>query len=201
MPDLQVIVVDGGSIDSTAQLADSMGATVITSMAGRGRQLATGANSANNEWFLFLHADTVLDPGWSAIVQNFVRNYDGDAAAYFKFALDHDSPQAKRLERIVSWRCRRFALPYGDQGLLIHRDLYQSVGGYSLIPLMEDVDFLRRLRRKIGRNGLHCLPVRAVTAADRYRRDGYLIRSGRNLLCLTAYWLGVPSRYIARLYG
>jgi len=202
LPESEIIVVDGGSSDSTVRIASEYGATVLSAKSGRGTQLAAGADAAKCEWFLFLHADTVLEPGWPQRVQEFIRTANSTmSAAYFRFALDHDSPQAQRLEKIVAWRCRRFGLPYGDQGLLIHRDLYRSAGGYSPVPLMEDVDFIRRLRRKTGRQGLQCLPARAVTGSERYRRDGYLLRSSRNLLCLTAYWLGVPTQFIARLYG
>jgi len=199
---LEIIVVDGGSRDGSAEAACEAGATVISTPSGRGRQLAEGGRAAKGDWLLFLHADTVLDSGWPDEVRNFIDGMDGRTdAAYFRFALDHDSPQAKRLESIVSWRCRCLGMPYGDQGLLIGRELYRSVGGFSALPLMEDIDILRNIKRKVGSKGLHCLPVRAITASDRYRRDGYLRRCSVNLLCLVAYWIGVPTRHIARLYG
>lgn len=199
---VEIIVVDGGSTDATRTIAAEAGATVLTETAGRGRQLAAGGDRAKGDWLLFLHADTVLDPGWSGSVDAFIHeNADKNRVAYFRFALDQDSAQARRLERMVAWRCRRFALPYGDQGLLIHRDLYRSVGGYKTMPLMEDVDLVRRLHRHIGRAAFFSLSAKAITASDRYRRTGYLTRSSLNLACLTAYWLGVPPRYIARFYG
>lgn len=199
---LEILIVDGGSKDGTVAAACESGATVVSTSAGRGRQLAEGGEAAKGDWLLFLHADTVLDSGWPDDVQKFINDKDGrNHAAYFRFALDHDSPQAKRLESIVSWRCRYFGMPYGDQGLLISRELYQSVGGFNALPLMEDVDILRSVKRKIGSKGLHCLPVKAITASDRYRRDGYLKRSSLNLLCLAAYWVGIPAHHIARLYG
>ena len=97
----------------------------------------------------------------------------------------------------MSWRCRLLALPYGDQGLLIPRGLYEALGGFRPLPLMEDVDLVRR----IGRRRLALLPVAAVTSAARYRRAGYGPRVLRNLACLSLYGLGVPPRVIARLYG
>jgi hypothetical protein len=120
-----------------------------------------------------------------------------ERAAYFRYALDDDAPAARRLERVVAWRCRRLGLPYGDQGLLLSRALYDAVGGYRPIVLMEDVDIVRRL----GRARLAALDHKAVTSAARYRRDGYLRRSARNLVCLSAWFLGVDPRRIARLYG
>jgi hypothetical protein len=88
-------------------------------------------------------------------------------------------------------------LPYGDQGLLIHRDLLASVGGMRALPLMEDVDLVRRL----GRKRLIALPADAVTSAVRWERQGYLRRSARNLGCLSLWFAGVPPRLIQRLYG
>src|SRR5262252_10796705 len=134
----EVVVVDGGSSDGTPALATSLGARVVCAPRGRGLQLAQGVLAARGEWLLLLHGDTRLAPGWREQVPC------PDCAAYFRFALDSDDPRARRLERLVAWRCRLFALPYGDQGLLIHRDLLQQVGGIKTLPLMEDVDLVRR---------------------------------------------------------
>ena len=192
----EVIVVDGGSRDATATIARRSRARVITAPRGRGTQLAAGAGAARGEWLLFLHADCRPLPGWDAAVRRFIAG-DGEAAGYFDLALDDKAPPARRLERIVRWRCRAFALPYGDQGLLIHRDLYDAVGGFRAIPLMEDVDLVRRL----GRARLRPLGATMLASARRYRRDGYLARPLRNMLCLSLYFAGVPPARIARLYG
>jgi hypothetical protein len=120
-----------------------------------------------------------------------------DRAGYFRFALDSDDPRARRLERLVAWRCRVLALPYGDQGLLIHRDLLHAVGGVRPLPLMEDVELVRRL----GRKRLVALDTTAVTSADKWHRQGWYRRSLRNLACLALYFAGTPPRLIARLYG
>ncbi|WP_205689923.1 TIGR04283 family arsenosugar biosynthesis glycosyltransferase [Caulobacter sp. SLTY] len=194
----EIIVVDGGSRDATIALAREAGATVIEAPPGRGGQLAAGAAAASGEWLLFLHADTVLDAGWREAVDRHAASPDAAArAACFRFALDDASPQARRLERWVALRVALLALPYGDQGLLIHRDHYARLGGFRPLPLMEDVDLVRR----IGRRGLNVLPLRAVTSARRWRQDGWLARSARNLFCLALFLAGVPAARIARLYG
>jgi glycosyltransferase involved in cell wall biosynthesis len=120
----------------------------------------------------------------------------GEQVAYFRLRLDDPSPAARRVERLVSWRCRAFGLPYGDQGLLISAAAYRALGGYRALPLMEDVELVRRL----GRARLVELPAAAITSAERYRRDGWWRRPLRNLVCLAAYFAGVPPRLIARLY-
>jgi rSAM/selenodomain-associated transferase 2 len=197
----QVIVVDGGSRDRTAEIVDSAGAELVQCDGGRGPQLATGARRARFGWLLFLHADTALEPGWEREATAFMERVDlgrrSPAAAAFRFALDDVGRKPRALERLVGLRNAVFRLPYGDQGLLIPKRLYDEVGGYRTMPLMEDVDLIRRL----GRRRTVLLHARAVTSADRFRSDGYLRRSTRNLLCLTLYTLRVPTHVISRIYG
>lgn len=161
---------------------------------GRGAQLAAGVAAATRPWLLLLHADTALGEGWRDAARAAMA--DPARAGYFRFRLDDDAPAARRLERAVAWRCRALALPYGDQGLLIHRDLLAAAGGVRPLPLMEDVDLVRRL----GRARLRPLAADAVTSAARWRREGYLRRSARNLLVLGLWFLGVREARLARIY-
>lgn len=191
----EIIVSDGGSTDDTATVATACNAQVVTAPAGRGTQLAAGATAARHDWLLLLHADTRLDAAAAAAAQIHMARHPG-RAGYFRFALDSVGPRARRLERLVAWRCRVLALPYGDQALLIHRDLLRSVGGIRPLPLMEDVDLVHRL----GRRQLRALDAAAVTSAAKWERDGWLHRSARNLLCLSLWFAGVAPHRIARLY-
>jgi rSAM/selenodomain-associated transferase 2 len=191
----EVLVVDGGSGDGTQEVAAASGARVLAAPPGRGGQLASGVAAATQPWLLLLHADTRLGPDWAAAATAHMRAAP-DRAGYFRFALDSDDRCARRLERLVAWRCRALALPYGDQGLLLHRDLLRAVGGVRPLPLMEDVDLVRRL----GRHRLVGLEVAAVTSAARWRHGGWYRRSARNLLCLALYFAGVPPRLLALLY-
>ena len=194
----EVIVSDGGSRDGTVAIAEAAGARVVAAPRGRGPQLIAGAAVAEGDWLLFLHADCRLMPGWEAAVATFIEGRGAvGRAGYFAFALDDDRPAARRLERVVAWRCRALGLPYGDQGLLIARTLYDAVGGFAPLPLMEDVDLARRL----GRHRLLPIPAKIIASARRYRREGYWRRPLRNVLCLSLYFAGVPPRRIARLYG
>ena len=194
----EVVVADGGSTDSTRNVALHEGAVVLNVEPGRGQQLAAGAQAAQGEWLLFLHADSRLGQDWQEAVQAFrddpLSRY---WAGYFKLVYDDDSAKARRLERIVAWRSRALGLPYGDQGLLMHRSLYDRAGGFPRIALMEDV----ALVRTIGRRWLRPLDASVVTSADRYRRSGWWWRSTRNLFCLSLYFLSVPPRFIQKIYG
>ena len=192
----EIVVADGGSRDDTRALAAASGARLIVAARGRGAQLAAGVAAAQKPWLLLLHADTVLDAGWPEAVSAHMQHAP-ERAGYFRFRLASDDARARRLERLVAWRCRVLALPYGDQGLLIHRDLLEEIGGVRPLPLMEDVDLARRL----GRRRLTALDAAAATSAEKWERDGWRRRSLRNLLCLSLYLAGVPPRRIARLYG
>jgi rSAM/selenodomain-associated transferase 2 len=192
----EVVVVDGGSRDESVGIAEQAGAIVIEAPRGRGTQLAAGAAVATGDWLLFLHADCRPLPGWDDAVRAFIAG-SPDKGGYFDLALDDEAPAARRLERMVAWRCRVLALPYGDQGLLIRRNLYDAVGGYAAIPLMEDVDIVRRL----GRARLAPIGATMLASARRYRREGYWRRPLRNICCLALYFAGVSPARIVRLYG
>ncbi|MBI2741519.1 MAG: TIGR04283 family arsenosugar biosynthesis glycosyltransferase [Rhodospirillales bacterium] len=193
---LSITVCDGGSRDDTASVARQAGTTVVETEAGRGRQLAAGAMVGSALWLLFVHADTRLSAGWAAAARRLMA-HPTRKAGYFRLRFDSADPRARRIERLAAWRCRTFALPYGDQGLLIERAFYQQLGGFRALPLMEDVDFVRR----IGRRNLLPLDAEAVTSAARYERDGWLARPMRNLGCLALYLAGLPPTVIRRLYG
>jgi rSAM/selenodomain-associated transferase 2 len=197
----EVIVIDGGSTDATGAIADQSGANFVIRTGGRGYQLAAGAHRARFPWLLFLHADTVLEPGWERDATNFMDTVDAGkrpaGAAAFRLAFDDSGLWPRLIELGVAARCALFRLPYGDQGVLIPKRLYTEIGGYNALPLMEDVDFMRRL----GRRRVTMLKPKAVTSAVRYRRDGYLRRALRNLTCLSLYFLRVPTRVLVRLYG
>ncbi len=197
----EVLLVDGGSSDRTKRIADASGATFIESAPGRGLQLMGGASATRGNWLLFLHADTVLDVGWEREAAQFIERTElgkrPQAAAAFRFTLDDLGLMPRMVEAGVALRCAVLKLPYGDQGLLIHRDLYREIGGFQALPLMEDVDIVRRL----GRRRIAILRSRAITSAVRYRRDGYAMRIARNLSCLALYTFRAPLSLIVRLYG
>lgn len=191
----EAIVVDGGSTDRTRAVALACGARLISAPRGRGTQLRAGAAAAAGNWLLIVHADTFLDADWRSAAERHMQAFPSNAG-YFRFRLRTDATAARRLERLVELRCRLFALPYGDQALLLPRALYDEIGGFAAIPLLEDVD----LTRRIGRARLRPIDADAWTSADKWQRDGWISRSARNLVCLLLYRLGVSPERIASLY-
>jgi rSAM/selenodomain-associated transferase 2 len=189
----ELILVDGGSADTTVRIAESAGARVVIAPKGRGIQLRAGGEAARCDWLLFLHADTRLPPDWQSHAQRHLRQHPAKPAC-FRLRLDDPAWQARVIERGVSLRTRMLSLPYGDQGLLLPAELYRRVGGYQAMPLMEDVDLVTRLPR------VRQLEADALTSAARWRRDGWARRSGRNLLCLGLYRAGVTPERVARVY-
>ena len=197
----EVIVVDGGSRDGTLSIVDTAGTKLLKTVCNRGVQLKAGADAAQSDWLLFLRADTVLDPGWDDEVSRFIerveRDYFGtrDMAAVFSFRLDHFSRRARILEILGSLRCFLFSLPSGDQGLLIPRSFYAKLGGHAPLPVMEDVELIRRIRRR----RLIKLRAHAVSSAEHYEREGFVARALRNLCLVTLYFMRVPPSLLARL--
>ncbi len=187
----ELIVTDGGSTDLTLEIANAAGAKIVTGATSRGGQLRRGCAEASGDWMLILHADTQLQQGWSAAVSAHLPS--GKPAA-FSLAFQAKGFMPRWVAGWANLRSRMFGLPYGDQGLLVPRRLYETVGGYPDQPLMEDVALVRVLP------GITLLSPHAVTSADRYARAGWLRRGARNLWTLTRYFLGADPNKLVQAY-
>src|SRR5688500_15647922 len=159
-PSVEIIVVDGAADPRLEAVVAAHGsATLRRTDAGRARQMNAGATIATGEWLLFLHADSTLPPGWLAAIADL----PGDVAGgWFRFALDDPAWQARVIERLTAWRVTLLRLPYGDQGMFVRRGVFEQLGGFKDFPLMEDVEFVRRLVRA-GR--MVELPLPLLTSA------------------------------------
>jgi glycosyltransferase involved in cell wall biosynthesis len=187
----EVIVADGGSSDDTLAIVDAAGAHLVDAAKSRSAQLIAGAATARSDWLLFLHPETALEPGWEQEVESFMSTAmpERPRAAVFRFALEDFGGEARRAETFAHLRCWLLGLPYGDQGLLIPKRLYQKLGGYRLLAGLEDAD----LARRIGRRRLISLRSRAVNLPRPYR--GRLRALALSLL----HALRIPSSVLAKL--
>jgi len=188
----ELIVSDGGSDDATAALAQAWGAQVLQGAPSRGGQLRRGCAQARGEWLLVLHADTRLQPGWADCMRYHIRNSSN--AGWCRLRFDRGGLPALLVSGWANLRSR-FGLPYGDQGLLISKALYEKTGGFPDIPLMEDVAIVRALRGHLS--GLDTV---AVTSAEKYQRQGWLRRGLRNLWTLVRYSAGSDPEQLAQGY-
>ncbi len=140
----EVIVVDGGSDDGSADLAASLGAWVATASRGRGQQLAIGAAAARGEVLLFLHADASLPAGALAAMQRMLEAHPDAPGGNFRLLFDGDARFDRWLEGFYRW-IRSHGLYYGDSGIFVRQQCYQHMGGFRPIPVMEDYDLVRRM--------------------------------------------------------
>lgn len=186
----RVIIVNGGPETYSFKELN-----LINSNPVRGLQLATGANFASGEWLFFLHGDSQLPKSWLKVLAKHV-DHDPDKAFTFRLRFDDQGFFPRLLEYWVRFRCFAFALPYGDQGLFISKDLYDDIGGYKDMPLMEDVDIIKR----IGRARLIVGSDEVITSAEKYNKYGYLLRMIWNGFCLLLYKLGVDPATIKKIY-
>lgn len=196
--EVDVIVAFGGAMDDdTRRLRQSRRDVVwVESEEGRGPQLNAGAARARGAWIWFVHADSHLPNDWIEVFRSLDAAPDVVGGS-FAFQLDSPAWQARVLEHGVALRVALVGLPYGDQGIFVRRQVFQRMGGYAPIPLMEDVDFVRRLKRE-GR--VRHLTIRLATSARRWERDGWWRRSALNLVFLTLYELGASPAWLAKRY-
>lgn len=189
----EVFVVDGGSRDGTPERARAAGARVLSSPPGRARQLGAGAEAASGDVVLFLHADTRLAEGWDRMLRRALVD-PGVAGGAFRFRLDDRGWGLRWLEWGTWLRVAVLSMPYGDQAIFVRRAVLDAIGGVPQVPIMEDLDLVKRMRRH-GRLARLSLP--ATTSARRYREAGALRTVFRHLVAAGAWALGRDRQHIA----
>jgi len=190
-----VVVADGGSTDATVDTARRYGARVITSPRGRGAQLRAGAEAVRGDWLCVLHADVRMpEPARGELHRAIDAAVD---AAVWRLAIDAHGVWPRVMEWGARVRDRIGGLPYGDQGLLVRRTVYEAVGGFPEIPLMEDVALIRALRSSVH---VERLAAPLLVSPRRWLREGPYRTWLRNSVLITAYHVGVPPKRLARWY-
>jgi rSAM/selenodomain-associated transferase 2 len=193
----EIIVVDGGSTDQSASVANAMGARVMAAARGRGPQMAAGAACAHGEVLLFLHADTRIPPGALTAMCSALAHHPAAQGGNFRLLFDGSRRFDRWLEDFYDW-IRVRGLYYGDSGIFLRRRCYRRLGGYRPLPIMEDYDLVRRMEAAGPTVCVRHPPL--VTSSRRFR--------GRHPIAIFLGWLGIhalfhlgfrPAR-LARLY-
>jgi len=173
----EILIVDCGSKDKTIDVAHIYGAKVYKAKErNRGLQLDIGAKNSKGEWLIFLHADTRLTDDWLTKIKS-VSKGNKNYIYFFKFKINDKKIIYRFLEILVNFRSKYFKQPYGDQGLIIHKSTYLRNNGFRKIPLMEDVDFLRRLNKK---EDLKQLNLTIFTSSRKWKRTNIFIQALKN---------------------
>lgn len=192
----EIIVVDGGSVDGTVAVADELADLVVRSERGRAVQMNAGVARASGEVLLFLHADTLLPPGYVADVVDACA-LPGVVGGRFDVDLQPSSPLLWITGELINRRSRLTRVATGDQAMFVRRDVFEAMGGFAAIPLMEDLDLSRRLKRA---GEIACLRSRVTTSARRWQKDGAL----RTILLMWTlrllYYGGVSPERLHRFY-
>lgn len=195
----RIVVADGGSTDDTLNVAVRK-AVLAVGVKGRGQQLSLGArHSGEADWFLFIHADNQLPEAWQAIVKQHITQYS-NSAGYFRYRANAEGFWPRFMDFWVGMRCQWWGLPYGDQGLLISKHMYEAVGGYPKLALFEDVAIIDAIKAKFGRTALR--PLRGYMRIDisKYNAEGVWARGWKNLKLLKAYRRGEDVDVLAKTY-
>ncbi len=196
-----VIVADGGSTDGTVHLAEACCARaahirIITAPRGRARQMNAGAKVSGGKTLLFLHADTRLPDNAGQIIESALTD-PAVQGGRFDVRFDHPSAWARTISTFMNWRSRLSGIATGDQAMFVRRHVFEQLGGFADIPLMEDIEFSRRLKRT-GR--IAALHETVTTSFRRWERQGPL----RTILLMWAirflYWIGVSPHRLTRFY-
>jgi rSAM/selenodomain-associated transferase 2 len=193
----EVIVVDGDADGSTVSLIDDERVVCIVSEPGRGKQLNAGAAVAKGDVLLFLHADTVLPDGGIGLIEECLADENKNAGA-FGLGIDSSRLIYKWIAFWASVRYEYFGLAYGDQGVFIRKDYFESIGRFQEFEIMEDVDLARRIKRRGDK--IVILPEKVMTSARRWEKEGAVYGTLRNAALLLLFCVGVSPERLARFY-
>ena len=193
----EIILIDSNSKDATKDISHIYGAKYLSiKQRNRGLQLNTGAKVAKGSWFLFIHADSRFNQNWSKEIKQ-ILSKDDKFIYFFRFRVNNKSLIFRFLELMVNLRTLFLKTPYGDQGLLIHREIYFKYGGYKDIPIMEDIDLVNRLKSK---ESLYSLNTSIITSSRKWEKRNLIYQSILNFNLRRKWLKGYPLEKIYKQY-
>ena len=193
---VEITVVDGGSSDRTPEIAKSLGVRVVFTTPGRATQMNAGAAAATGDILLFLHADTHLPEGFDTCVRQALAK-PGTVGGAFELKIDAPLPSLRLVEKGVNCRSHFLQMPYGDQAIFLKTATFNQIGGFPNLPVMEDFEFVRRLKKQ---GHIEILPQPVLTSARRWQQLGVLKTTAINQIVIIAYFLGVSPDRLAIWY-
>ena len=197
----RIVVTENQITPKMMTEAFKAGAIIASGSSGRGGQLKLGGSwSGQAEWLLFIHADNVLPDNWLELVEQHIKTHP-KSAAYFRYKAERKGWTSRYMEFLVSLRCFWWRLPYGDQGLLISKQMYEDIGGYPEQILFEDVAIIDKIKARYGRKGLRPLAGYMRVDMSRYEALGPWKRGSQNFQLLKDYRRGVPVEELYARYG
>ena len=192
----EIIVVDGGSTDITISIARRIATHVVTSEAGRARQMNAGAKKATGDLLLFMHVDSSLPPESFEKMTEEMRHREPTGGA-FGLHIESEKISLKLISTFAIWRSKYLNLVYGDQTIFVRAEIFQKLEGFSPLPICEDLEFFRRLSQQ---GKVILLKEKAHTSGRRWITEGILLTTLRNIIITTLFLLGFPPRILGRWY-
>lgn len=207
----EIIVADGGSEDRTVEIARRFADKVSISSAGRGMQMNSGARISTGDWLLFLHADSVVSASGIRRMLNIINNEPRTpnseprtpnpesrlVGGAFRLKIDSDKIPLKIISSAANARSKLFNIAYGDQGIFVRRDIFYGIGGFPNIPIMEDVEFVTKLK-KSGKFVIH--PEYITVSSRRWDREGMIYCTLRNWILILLYFMGISPHKLKEWY-
>ena len=196
IPGVEIIVVDGGSVDDTVHIAQTYNVQVFHSHSGRACQMNKGASFANGQLLVFLHADSLLPKGFEQHVRSLVSHPEFVAGA-FQLNIDSSSRSLRIIEKVANWRSRHLQIPYGDQAIFVEKNRFLDMGGFPNLPIMEDFEFIRQLR---SQGQIVIAPVSVMTSGRRWKKLGILRTTLINQMMILSFCIGIDPLRLALWY-
>lgn len=193
---IEIIVVDGGSVDETVEIARKLGLKVLFSHAGRAKQMNSGAKVATGEILLFLHGDTRLPTNYDYFIREALA-IPKIVAGAFELNIEGDLRGLRFVEKMVKARSRFFSLPYGDQAIFLQSSTFRDIGGFKDLPIMEDFELIQQLKK---RGKITLIPLPVITSGRRWQKLGVFKTTLINQLIILGYSLGISPSQLARWY-
>ncbi len=192
----EIIVADGGSTDLTLPIAGRIATRVVKGETGRARQMNAGAKEATGDLLLFMHADSRLSPeSFDRMTEKMLPGEPSGGA--FGLTIESEKMSLKLISTLATWRSKYLNLVYGDQAIFVRADIFREIGGFSPLPICEDLEFFRRLSRH---GKVILLEEKAHTSARRWMAEGVLFTALRNITIATLFLLGFPPRILSKWY-